>query len=60
MAVLQVFQAKLLRSMDETGPDPDAFRDLRSATDLALHTTKATAQAIGRAMANQAVLERHL
>lgn len=57
MAVLQVFQAKLFRSMDKSGPEPEAFRDLRSATDLA---TKSTAQSIGRSMANLTVLERHL
>ncbi|KTF80803.1 hypothetical protein cypCar_00035720 [Cyprinus carpio] len=48
MAVLQVFQAKLLQVMDESGPDPAAFKELRCATDLALQTTKATAQAIER------------
>lgn len=47
-------------ALDETGPEPEAFRDLRSATDLALRATKSTAQAIGRAMANLTVLERHL
>ncbi len=31
-----------------------------SATDLALHTTKMTAQAIGRSMPSLVVLERHL
>lgn len=36
--------------MDETGPDPSAFKELRSATDL--HATKSTAQAIGRSMAS--------
>lgn len=40
MAVLQVFQAKLLRSMDESEPNPAVFRELRSATDLALRATK--------------------
>ena len=60
MAVLQVYQAKLLQSMDETGPDPEAFSDLRSAMDLALRATKATAQAIGKSMASLVVLERHL
>ena len=60
MAILQVFQAKLLRSLDESSPSEPAFRDLRSATDLALRATKATAQAIGRSMANLVVLERHL
>ncbi len=46
MAVLQVFQAKLLQAMNESGPDPAAFKELCSATDLALRATKATAQAI--------------
>lgn len=36
MAMLQVYQANLLHSMDEAGPDPQNFTDLRSATDLAL------------------------
>ena len=35
IAVLQAFRAKLLRSLDEAGPELEAFRDLRSATDLA-------------------------
>ncbi len=60
MAVLQVFQAKLLQCMDEAGPDPAAFSELCSATDHALRTTKTTAQAIGRSMASIVVLERHL
>ncbi|KTG05239.1 hypothetical protein cypCar_00025499 [Cyprinus carpio] len=34
MAVLQVFQAKLLRNMDESGPSPDAFKEVH--TDLVL------------------------
>ncbi len=46
--------------MDESGPDATAFRELCSATDLALRVTMAMAQAIGRSMANLAVLERHL
>ncbi|MGL5405379.1 MAG: hypothetical protein ACRDAX_01090, partial [Propionibacteriaceae bacterium] len=60
MAVLQVYQAKLLRSLDESFPDSEILKDLRSATDLALRATKANAQAIGRTMANLTVLERHL
>ncbi len=60
MAVLQVFQAKLLTSTDESGPDPATLRELRSVTDLALCATKATAQAIGRSMASLVVVERHL
>ncbi len=34
--VLQVLQAKLLCSMDESNPNPAAFNELCSATDLAL------------------------
>ncbi|XP_016333453.1 uncharacterized protein LOC107681650 [Sinocyclocheilus anshuiensis] len=61
MAVLQVYQAKLLRAMDESGLEHSAaFRELRSATNLALRATKTTAQVIGRSMASLVVLERHL
>ncbi len=45
MAVLQVFQAKMLVNED-AGQDSASLRDLRSAADLALRATKATAQAI--------------
>ncbi len=40
MEVLQVFQAKLLCSMDESNPNPAAFSELHSTTDLALRATK--------------------
>ncbi|RXN38137.1 guanylate cyclase 2G-like protein [Labeo rohita] len=60
MPILQVYQAKLLKSLDESGPDPEVFKELRRATDLALRTTKMTARAIGRSMGNLVVLDRHL
>ncbi len=60
MAVLQVYQAKLLSAVDESEPDPATLKELRSATDLALRATKTTAQAIGRSVASLVVLERHL
>ncbi|KAL0165985.1 hypothetical protein M9458_037829, partial [Cirrhinus mrigala] len=60
MAILQVFQAKLLAQSDRSALDPATLMELRSATDLALRATKATAQAIGRSMASLVVLERHL
>ncbi len=60
MAVLQVYQAKLLSSIDESESDPATLRELRSATDLALRATKTTAQAIGRSMDSLVVLKRHL
>ncbi len=59
MAVLQVFQAKMLANED-AGLDSASLRNLRSATDLTLHATKATAQAIGRSMSSLIVLECHL
>lgn len=37
-----------------------AFSDLCVATDLALHATKVTAQAVSRAMSKLVVQERHL
>lgn len=48
MAVLQVFQAKVLLTMDESSQSSNAFRELHTATDLALCATKATAQAIAK------------
>ncbi|XP_016084695.1 ankyrin-1a [Sinocyclocheilus grahami] len=53
-------KAKLLHTMDKSSQSSDVFRELRTATDLALCANKATAQAIGMAMANLVVLERHL
>ncbi|ROK16088.1 hypothetical protein DPX16_22706 [Anabarilius grahami] len=57
-----VYQAKLLRALDEAGHDSATFKELCSATDLALAlcATKTTTQAIGRSMASLVVLERHL
>lgn len=60
MAVLHVFQAKLLHAIDESGPDTSAFKELLSATDLALCTTKTTVQVISHVMASLVVLKRHL
>ncbi len=45
---------------EEAGLDAASIRDLRSATDLALRATKATAQAIVRSMSSLLVLKRHL
>lgn len=60
MAVHQVFQAKLFCSMDKSGQDADDFKELHTATNLALHDTKATREAICKAMANLVVLKPHL
>lgn len=58
MAVLQVFQAKLLQSLDSGNVDADAMKDLR--TDFVLMATKRSAQAIGRSMRFMMFLHRHL
>ncbi len=46
------YQADVLKEMDEgTGLTPEAVKELRRATDLALRATKHTARAVGRSMA---------
>ncbi len=60
MAVLQVFQAKLLQSLEGGTASPEAVNDLRAATDFTLMATKRTAQAIGRTMGFMVVQQRHL
>ncbi len=58
MAILQAYQADFLKEMDEgTGLTPEAVKELRRATDLALRATKHTARAVGRSMV---AAERHL
>lgn len=49
--VLQLFQVKLLRDMDESGGDPSAFKELCMLKDLT---------SIGKAMANLVVLKHFL
>ncbi len=60
MAVLQVFQAKLLQSLEGGTTSPVAVNDLRAATDFTLMATKCAAQAIGRTMGFMLVQQRHL
>ncbi|XP_056096534.1 uncharacterized protein LOC130075794 [Rhinichthys klamathensis goyatoka] len=60
MALLQVHQAQALMDMNEGGSDPELFRELRVATDLALRATKETARSVGQAMSTLVVQERHL
>ncbi len=61
MAILQAYQANILKEMDEgTGLTPEAVKELRRATDLALRATKHTARAVGRSMAGSVAAERHL
>ncbi|KAL0165640.1 hypothetical protein M9458_037484, partial [Cirrhinus mrigala] len=56
----KVLQDKLLHTIDESGRSSNAFKELSTATDLALHATKAAAQSIGRAMTNLVVLGCHI
>ncbi|KAI2650818.1 Transposon Ty3-G Gag-Pol polyprotein [Labeo rohita] len=60
MAILQVYQAKVLKDLHEGVPDPELLHEPRSVTDYALRATKVTAQALGRAMSTMVVQERHL
>ncbi|KAI2653744.1 ORF V: Enzymatic polyprotein [Labeo rohita] len=60
MAILQVYQAKVLKDLHEGVPDPELVQELRSATDYALRATKVAAQALGKAMSTMVVQERHL
>lgn len=61
MAILQAYQADILKEMDEgSGVTPEAVKELRKATDLALRATKHTARAVGRSMAGAVAAERHL
>ncbi|KAL0152253.1 hypothetical protein M9458_051976 [Cirrhinus mrigala] len=41
MAILQVYQAKVLKDLHEGDPDPELLQELRSVTDYALRATKA-------------------
>ncbi|KAI2649133.1 rRNA biogenesis protein rrp36 [Labeo rohita] len=57
MAILQVYQAKVLKDLHEGVP---RLQELRSTTDYALRATKVTAQVLRRAMSTMVVQERHL
>ncbi|XDV50792.1 hypothetical protein PO909_019803 [Leuciscus waleckii] len=58
MVLLQVHQA--LMNMHEGSPDRELMGELRTATDLALRSTKVAAHTIGLAMSTLVVQERHL
>ncbi|KAL0151371.1 hypothetical protein M9458_053365 [Cirrhinus mrigala] len=60
MAILQVYQAKVLKDLHEGVPNPELLQELRSVTDYALRATKVTAQVLRRAMSTMVVQERHL
>ncbi len=61
MAILQAYQADVLKEMDEgTGLTPEAVKELSRATDIALRATKHTERAVGRPMAGSVAAERHL
>ncbi len=61
MAILQAYQAEALKEMDEgCGVTPEAVKELRRGTDLALRATKHTEWVVGRSMAGLVRAERHL
>ncbi len=61
MAVLQAYQADLLKELDEGEQISSSdVGELRRTADLGLRATKETARAIGRSMAAMVAAERHL
>ncbi len=61
MAVLQAYQADLLKELDEGEQISSSdVGELRRTADLALRVTKETARAIGRSMVALVAAERHL
>ncbi|XP_067255486.1 uncharacterized protein [Chanodichthys erythropterus] len=55
MATLQVYQAKVLKSLHEAGADQAALQEARTAIDLALRATKVTAHSIDQVMSTLVV-----
>ncbi len=61
MAILQAYQADVLKEMDEgAGLTQEAVKELRRDKDLAQRATKHTACAVGRSMAGSVAAECHL
>ncbi len=61
MAILQAYQADVLKEMDKgNGLTPEAVKELRRATDLALRATKHTARAVRHSMVVSVAAECHL
>ncbi len=60
MAILQAYQADVLKDMDEGTGLTEAVKELCKATDWALRATKHTARALGRSMAGPVAAECHL
>ncbi|KAL0162183.1 hypothetical protein M9458_041579, partial [Cirrhinus mrigala] len=50
IAILQVYQAMVLKVLHEDVPNSEMMQELLSATGYALQATEVTAQALGRAM----------
>lgn len=42
-AILQVYQAKVLKDLHEGSPDPEMMQEMRLATDYVIQATKVTA-----------------
>ncbi|KAF4105162.1 hypothetical protein G5714_014493 [Onychostoma macrolepis] len=60
IVILQPYQAEELKEMDEGDGVPfEAVKELRRATNLALHATKHTAQVVGRSMLGLVVAESY-
>lgn len=60
MAILQVYQAKVLRDLHKWGPNTEMMQELQSVTDYALRAMMVTPKALGRTMSTFMVQEWHL
>ncbi len=60
MALLQAYQAKVLKQLHEGSSDPGLMQELRTVMDLALQVTKVTARSLGQTISALVVQERHL
>ncbi len=60
MALLQVYQAKAHKELQEGSSDTGVMQELRTVTDLALWATKVISHSLGWAMSTLVVQERHL
>lgn len=61
MPFFQAYQVDVLKEMDKSGGlTPEAVKELRRATNLALRATKNTAHVVGRTMAGFVAVERNL
>lgn len=60
MALLQVYQAKVLKELHEGSSDPGLMKELHTATDLTLRAAKVTVRSLKQTTSTLVVQARHL